>query len=96
MWSTFASRFGYTAEPLAKWITERTGIAVSSASDWYIFASLLSLLDQISIMRPPNYTLLMIWIPVIILASVIGYMKRENLYMLYDTKYWAAAAMVCA
>ncbi len=45
-------------------------------------------------MRPPNYTLLMIWIPVILLASVIGYLKRENLYMLYDTKYWAAAAMV--
>ena len=45
-------------------------------------------------MRPPNYTLLMIWIPVILLASVIGYLKRENLYMLYDSKYWAAAAMV--
>lgn len=50
---------------------------------------------QISVMRPPNYTLLMIWIPVILLASIIGYLKRENLYMLYDTKYWAAAAMVC-
>lgn len=45
-------------------------------------------------MRPPNYTLLMIWIPVILLASVIGYLKRENLYMLYDTRYWAVAAMV--
>lgn len=45
-------------------------------------------------MRPPNYTLLMIWIPVILLASVIGYLKRENLHMLYDTRYWAAAAMV--
>lgn len=69
------ARNGYTAEPLAKWVTERTGIAIS-------------------ILRPPNYTLLMIWIPVILLASVIGYMKRENLYMLYDTKYWAAAAMI--
>lgn len=46
-------------------------------------------------MRPPNYTLLMIWIPVILLASVVGYLKRENLYMLYDTRYWAVAAMVC-
>ena len=36
----------------------------------------------------------MIWVPVILLASVIGYLKRENLYMLYDTRYWAAAAMV--
>lgn len=36
----------------------------------------------------------MIWIPVILLASVIGYLKRENLYMLYDTRYWAVAAMV--
>ena len=49
---------------------------------------------QISIMRPPNYTLLMIWIPVIIIATVIGYLKRENLHMLYNTRYWAVAAMV--
>lgn len=45
-------------------------------------------------MRPPNYTLLMIWIPVIVLASIVGYLKRENLHMLYDTRYWAVAAMV--
>ncbi|XP_064404958.1 magnesium transporter protein 1-like [Halichondria panicea] len=49
---------------------------------------------QIAIMRPPNYTLLMIWVPVILLGSVIGYMKRENLHILFNTKYWAAAAMV--
>lgn len=49
---------------------------------------------QITIMRPPNYTLLMIWVPVILLASIVGYLKRENLYMLYDTRYWAVAAMV--
>ena len=45
-------------------------------------------------MRPPNYTLLMIWVPVIVLGSIIGYMKRENLHMLFNTKYWAMAAMV--
>ncbi len=45
-------------------------------------------------MRPPNYTLLMIWVPVILLGSVIGYMKRENLHMLFNTRYWAMAAMV--
>lgn len=45
-------------------------------------------------MRPPNYTLLMIWVPVILLGSVIGYMKRENLHILFNTNYWAAAAMV--
>lgn len=48
---------------------------------------------QISVMRPPNYTLLMIWIPVIILATIVGYFKRENLHVLYNTRYWAVAAM---
>ena len=50
--------------------------------------------SQINVMRPPNYTLLMIWIPVIVLASIIGYLKRENLHMLYNSRYWAIAAMV--
>ena len=45
-------------------------------------------------MRPPNYTLLMIWIPVLLLAVVVGYLKRENLHVLYETRYWAIAAMV--
>ena len=49
---------------------------------------------QIGVMRPPNYTLLMIWLPVIVLAFIIGYLKRENLHMLYEPKYWAIAAMV--
>ena len=53
-----------------------------------------SLLYQVSVMRPPNYTLLMIWIPVIVLATIIGYLKRENLHMLYNTRYWAVAALV--
>ena len=47
-------------------------------------------------MRPPNYTLLMIWVPVIILATIVGYLKRENLHVLYNTRYWAVAAMVRA
>ena len=45
-------------------------------------------------MRPPNYTLLMIWIPVLLVAVFVGYMKRENLHVLYETRYWAMAAMV--
>lgn len=45
-------------------------------------------------MRPPNYTLLMIWVPVLLLAVVVGYLKRENLHVLYETRYWAIAAMV--
>ncbi len=49
---------------------------------------------QVAVMRPPNYTLLMIWVPVILLGSIIGYMKRENLHIFFNTKYWAAAAMV--
>ena len=52
------------------------------------------LFPQINVMRPPNYTLLMIWIPVIVLASIIGYLKRENLHLLYNSRYWAIAAMV--
>ena len=32
--------------------------------------------------------------PVIVLASIIGYLKRENLHMLYNPRYWAIAAMV--
>ena len=47
-------------------------------------------------MRPPNYTLLMIWLPVILLAFIIGYLKRENLHAIYEPKYWAIASMVCA
>lgn len=69
------ARQGYQAEPLAKWVEERTGV-------------------HVAVMRPPNYTLLMIWVPVIILGSIIGYMKRENLHILFNTKYWAMAAMV--
>lgn len=57
----------------------------------FVFVSFL----KISVMRPPNYTLLMIWIPVLILAVIVGYMKRENLHVLYETRYWAIAAMVC-
>ena len=49
---------------------------------------------KISVMRPPNYTLLMIWIPVLLVAVIVGYMKRENLHVLYETRYWAIAAMV--
>lgn len=49
---------------------------------------------QISVMRPPNYTLLMIWIPVLLLALLVGYLKRENLHVFYEPRYWALAAMV--
>ena len=61
-----------------------------------VLSTYLPSLSQISVMRPPNYTLLMIWIPVIVLASIIGYLKRENLHMLYNSRYWAVAAMVSA
>ncbi len=36
----------------------------------------------------------MIWIPVILLATIVGYLKRENLHILYNSRYWAIAAMV--
>ena len=49
---------------------------------------------QVSVVRPPNYTLLMIWIPVLVLALIVGYLKRENLHALYEPRYWAVAAMV--
>lgn len=45
-------------------------------------------------MRPPNYTLLMIWIPVLLIAVIVGYVKRENLSALYEPRYWAILAMV--
>ena len=45
-------------------------------------------------MRPPNYTLLMIWLPVILFAFIVGYLKRENLHAIYEPRYWAIAAMV--
>ena len=44
--------------------------------------------------RPPNYTLLIIWLPAIAIAFVVGYLKRENLHVLYEPKYWAIAVMV--
>ncbi|CAI8020487.1 Tumor suppressor candidate 3 [Geodia barretti] len=68
------SRNSYQAEPLTKWVVERTGVPVN-------------------VMRPPNYTLLMIWLPVILLAFIIGYLKRENLHAIYEPKYWAIASM---
>lgn len=49
---------------------------------------------HISVMRPPSYTLIFIAIPAMILATIVGYMKRENLHMLYDTRYWAVGAML--
>jgi oligosaccharyltransferase complex subunit gamma len=68
------ARNSYQAEPLAKWVTERTSV-------------------PFIVIRPPNYTLLMIWLPVILLAFIVGYLKRENLHIVYDSKYWAIAAM---
>lgn len=47
-------------------------------------------------MRPPNFTVMLIWIPLLLLAAIIGYLKRENLHLLYDSRLWAAFAMVGA
>ena len=52
------------------------------------------LFQKISVVRPPNFTVMLIWIPLLILAAVVGYFKRENLHMLYDSRLWATFAMV--
>lgn len=49
---------------------------------------------KVTVVRPPNFTVMLIWIPLLILAAIVGYLKRENLHMLYDPKLWAAFAMV--
>ena len=98
----FTFRHGYQAEPLGKWVEERTGFRVnlSLLTNSFEYESRLSSIIfiftflKISVMRPPNYTLLMIWIPVLLLAVIVGYLKRENLHVLYETRYWAIAAMV--
>ena len=40
---------------------------------------------KITIIRPPNFTVMLIWVPLVIMAAVIGYLKRENLHMFYDS-----------
>ena len=45
-------------------------------------------------MRPPNFAVLEVWIPLVILGAIVGYLKRENLHMLYNSRYWAGFAMV--
>ena len=47
-----------------------------------------------SVIRPPNFTVLLIWVPLVVFAAVVGYFKRENLHMLYDSRIWAVMAMV--
>lgn len=69
-----------------RWVYKYSNRAV--ALDYY-----LSL--QISIMRPPNYTVLMIWAAVVIAVLVFAYWKRENLTILYNSQNWAFLAIVC-
>uniref|UniRef100_A0A1X7VP25 Magnesium transporter protein 1 n=1 Tax=Amphimedon queenslandica TaxID=400682 RepID=A0A1X7VP25_AMPQE len=68
------TRFGFTCEPLANWVADRTGV-------------------KISIVRPPNFTVMLIWIPLLVVAAVVGYLKRENLHYFYDSRLWATIAM---
>ena len=49
---------------------------------------------KINIQRPPNLTVMLVWVPLVLLAAVLGYLKRENLHVLYEPKYWAALAMI--
>ena len=49
---------------------------------------------KITIIRPPNFTVMLIWVPLVIMAAVIGYLKRENLHMFYDSRLWGTLAMV--
>ena len=91
----FTFRHGYQAEPLGKWVEERTGVRVSLSL--LIISNLLHIFVcflKISVMRPPNYTLLMIWIPVLLFAVIVGYVKRENLHIIYEPRHWAILAMV--
>ena len=50
--------------------------------------------SQVTIMRPPNYLLLAIWIPAVLVGTLFVYLKRENLHKFRDSRYWAVAAIV--
>jgi oligosaccharyltransferase complex subunit gamma len=69
-----ASRFGISAEALAKWVAERTDV-------------------HFTIVRPPNYTAMMIWLVAVLLGLIIAYWNRENLSTLFDPTKWAILAM---
>ena len=49
---------------------------------------------QIPIFRPPNYTLMMVWMVAVVIGLVFAYWKRENLTTLFDPTKWAFLAMV--
>ena len=53
------------------------------------------LLWQITIMRPPNYTMLTLWALVVIVVLVFAYWRRENLSIIYNSQNWAFLAIVC-
>ena len=50
---------------------------------------------QITIMRPPNYTMLTLWALVVIVVLVFAYWRRENLSIIYNSQNWAFLAIVC-
>ena len=49
---------------------------------------------HITVMRPPNYLLLAIWIPAVLVGTLFVYLKRENLHKFRDSRYWAVAAII--
>lgn len=59
-----------------------------------IFMCILNIFLKITVQRPPNLTVMLVWVPLVLLAAVLGYLKRENLHVLFESRYWAALAMV--
>lgn len=49
---------------------------------------------QITIMRPPNYTMLTLWAAVVIVVLVFAYWRRENLSIVYNSQNWAFLAIL--
>lgn len=52
------------------------------------------MLLQITVMRPPNYTMLTLWAAVVIVVLVLAYWRKENLSVIYNSQNWAVLAIV--
>jgi oligosaccharyltransferase complex subunit gamma len=77
-------------KPEDKYDVTRYGFSAEALANWVHDRAGV----KVAVLRPPNFTVMLIWIPLLLLGAIVGYLKRENLYILYDSRLWAVFAMV--
>jgi hypothetical protein len=76
-------------KPEDKYDVTRYGFSAEALANWVHDRAGV----KVAVLRPPNFTVMLIWIPLLLLGAIVGYLKRENLYILYDSRLWAVFAM---